>query len=641
LNIQDQGCDLQGGFVLVPTTEKRFSFDFNVPAGWNVTDVTGPGGAALAIERFTNEKQAGPATPGRVHVKLPQGVAPGQAYAVSFRAVYTPAGWMNDWKSQSLNFPIFSVAGASSDEGALAVAVGEDLEVRPDKLQRLVPIVDEEKARFGLANSATALAYRYEARGATAVLVGDRMKPRTTARTFSFFRVLPEGLAVHYEVIYTIDDAKTQRLALLLPANTPEALQIKGLGDVSVKEFVSENIGDMRRWNILLGEARRGEVRLAVDFQLPPEALVEPSRVEKQKSAAAADSTGKTIVTKDFSLPVVTAGNVAYQSGLVAVEGGAEFDVQVKAGDHARRADVGQLAPAEYQPGLRLLGAYSFVYDKPNEPKITIDVVRNPGYALTPAIIERAALKTLLSADGNSQTRADFQIRAKALYLEVALPKDATLWSAVLEIAPTDARQAPERIPLKPQKQGGVRLLGLPPVAAGESRSLQIVYDAPVADVLRGGRLRLIAPRLLYRAGNDAKQSSEIPLINVQWNVTVPAGYEVVSADGTLEANHVARPAPAPLVVADVLYSLGGGNVVVSRESARRSSPANNLTQQGVAYQDYSANEGAKREISESWAVREESKAEAKDDAFKAAVGARDAGDRDAMQRVVTQDNII
>ena len=246
----------------------------------------------------------------------------------------------------------------------------------------------------------------------------------------------------------------------------------------------------------------------------------------------------------------MTAGNVASQSGLVAVEGGAELDVQAKPDAHARRADVGQLAPAEYQPGLRLLGAYSYVYDKPNEPKITIDVVRNPSYALTPAIIERAVLKTLLSDDGNSQTRANFQIRTKALYLEVALPKDATLWSAVLD-----------DMPLKPQKKGGVRLLGLPPGAPGASRSLQFVYDAPVAEVLRGGRLRLVAPRLLYRAGNDAKRSTEIPLINVQWNVTVPAGYEVVSADGTLEANRIMRPAPAPLVVADVLYTLGGGYV--------------------------------------------------------------------------------
>ncbi len=320
----------------------------------------------------------------------------------------------------------------------------------------------------------------------------------------------------------------------------------------------------------------------------------------------------------------MTAANVAYQSGLVAVEGGAEFDVQVKPDDHARRADVGQLAPAEYQPGLRLLGAYSYVYDKPNEPKIAIDVVRNPSYALTPAIIERAALKTLLSADGNSQTQANFQLRTKALYLEVALPKDATLWSAVLD-----------GVRLKPQKQGGVRLLGLPPGAAGAPRSLQIAYDAPVADVLRGGRLRLVAPRLLYRAGNDAKKSTEIPLINVQWNVTVPAGYEVESADGTLEAIRITRPTPAPLVVADVLYRLSGGRMaeemdMVSNLSSSRKSPTNAMQQSGIAMHSKADD------------VRERADEYVSNDAeYKAPDGAKDGRDREAMQRVVTQDNMI
>ena len=78
----------------------------------------------------------------RVHIKLPQGVAPGQTYAIDFRAVYTPAGWMSDWKSQSLDFPMFNVAGAASDEGALAVAADDGLDVRSETLQRLVPIVD-------------------------------------------------------------------------------------------------------------------------------------------------------------------------------------------------------------------------------------------------------------------------------------------------------------------------------------------------------------------------------------------------------------------------------------------------------------------------------------------------------------------
>ncbi len=98
---------------------------------------------------------------------------------------------------------------------------------------------------------------------------------------------------------------------------------------------------------------------------------------------------------------------------------------------------------------MRLLGTYDFVGET---PKVAVDVVRNPSYALTPAIVQRARLTTLLSADGTSQTQATFQLRTKASYLEVELPDKASLWSAVLD-----------GTPLKPQKQGGIRLIGLPP----------------------------------------------------------------------------------------------------------------------------------------------------------------------------------
>ena len=64
-------------------------------------------------------------------------------------------------------------------------------------------------------------------------------------------------------------------------------------------------------------------------------------------------------------LPIVVADGdgLAYQSGLVAVEGCAELDVKVDT--PARQVDVGELADAEYQPGRRLLGAYGFVGDPP------------------------------------------------------------------------------------------------------------------------------------------------------------------------------------------------------------------------------------------------------------------------------------
>ena len=141
---------------------------------------------------------------------------------------------------------------------------------------------------------------------------------------------------------------------------------------------------------------------------------------------------------KDFALPLLKADAVVYQSGLVAIEGDLELGVDVKT-DRRRRADVGQLAIAKYtpaslepnrqQPGsglkqspMRLLGTYEFVGET---PKVAVDVVRNPSYALTPAIVQRATLTTLLSADGTSQTKATFQLRTKAAYLEVELPENA------------------------------------------------------------------------------------------------------------------------------------------------------------------------------------------------------------------------
>ena len=127
------------------------------------------------------------------------------------------------------------------------------------------------------------------------------------------------------------------------------------------------------------------------------------------------------------------ADGVAYQSGLMAVEGCAELDVRVDTS--ARRVDVGELAEADYQPGRRLLGAFGFVGDL---PVVKIDVLRHPGYRLSPAIVEECELDTNLSADGQSQTQARFKLRTKAVYLQVKLPAGAELWSAELDGVPLE-----------------------------------------------------------------------------------------------------------------------------------------------------------------------------------------------------------
>ncbi len=112
LNIQDKGCEVQGGFALLPAAEKRFSFDFSVPAGWSVTEVTAPDKSPLPIERYVHEK-----LPGRVHVKLPQGIAPGQVYGVGFRAAPrrragSTRGAVSRWSSPCSAWPTPSATKA-------------------------------------------------------------------------------------------------------------------------------------------------------------------------------------------------------------------------------------------------------------------------------------------------------------------------------------------------------------------------------------------------------------------------------------------------------------------------------------------------------------------------------------------------
>ena len=255
--------------------------------------------------------------------------------------------------------------------------------------------------------------------------------PRLTARTFSCFQVLPEKALVHDVLVYQVEDARTRRLALELPRGTPDKLKIRGLGDTKVMEYIPETDkpdAPVRRWNVLLADASRGELRLAVDFEQPlPSSSQGKGRPSPSQDIAE---------VKDYPLPVVRAAGVAYQSGVVSVEGSAELDVQVKT--DARRVNVGELTVAEYQPGCYLRGVFEQVGAP---PAVTIDVTRPAGYRLPAAIVQRAEFFTLLSADGASQTQARFTLRSKALYLEVKLPEKAELWSAQL-LAPGGGPEA-------------------------------------------------------------------------------------------------------------------------------------------------------------------------------------------------------
>ena len=90
------------------------------------------------------------------------GIVPGSQSNLFLEATRTPEDWLSDWQTTSVLFPAIAVTGAARDRGALAVLALDDLAVRPETLEQLTPLDEKEKAQFGLADTATTLAYRYE-----------------------------------------------------------------------------------------------------------------------------------------------------------------------------------------------------------------------------------------------------------------------------------------------------------------------------------------------------------------------------------------------------------------------------------------------------------------------------------------------
>jgi hypothetical protein len=175
--VSDRGYEVLGGFTLLPRGEKLFSFDFSAPPEWTITAVTAAEEKPLKFERYGAADQAG-----RIRVSVPEGMPADREFKVNFQAVHTPKGWLDDWMSVKYDFPQFAVASATRDEGAIAVEVRDDITVRPDATEALIPLDDNEKAQYGLEGVAVNLAYRYESPQHKASVVFERTAPRLSAR---------------------------------------------------------------------------------------------------------------------------------------------------------------------------------------------------------------------------------------------------------------------------------------------------------------------------------------------------------------------------------------------------------------------------------------------------------------------------
>ncbi|MEO8495017.1 MAG: hypothetical protein ABI614_08095, partial [Planctomycetota bacterium] len=515
LTLGEKEQRVRGTLALIPSFEKLFSVDIAVPAGWRVATINGEGGSPIQFERIAAADDGST----RLHVKLPAGVAPGTVVKLTIEATSVPEGWLEEWSETTASFPVFAVEGIETTTGAIAVQSQDDLAARPDQLNGLTTLGDADRAALGLEDAGGTLVYRINESKYAASFTVERVKPRITARAFSFLKIEPEGLSAHYELVYDVQQARTRKLLFQLPEATPASLSVRGLDGTQVKEYSSQVVDGQRQWTASLADSAIGRIRLAIDFEQP---LAEAA-------------------PQDWELPLAHAMDVAYQSAIVAVEGSPEFDAQVET--NGRKIDVGELVDADYQVGKRLLGAFGFVGD----PQVTIDVLQRPGYGLPAAITQRAELVTLVAASGRSQTAARYLLRTKAAFLQISLPVDATLWSATVDGTPAT-----------PQRDGNDLVISLPPTATHALRDLQIVYETQAGSFAWMADVEAVAPRLVVRMDNSDERY-EVPTADVVWRLVLPEGHRIVRSRGTVFTSDVPRGDDSASIIGGVLYRLGGG----------------------------------------------------------------------------------
>lgn len=560
LDLQEQTRTLQGAFLVTPFSEKLFSATIAVPEHWQLRKVTDSGDTALEFDPTVPETlavQEVTETNYRYYkVRFKRGVAPGETFRILFEMQGESSDWFGPWTQKTVAFPRVYLLGATRNEGTIAVNADEDWTVIPMQNDRLIPLTDAEKTKV-LGGVVSRMAFRYPDHHYRLELALEKDEPRIKARTYSFYRLEPSLLSMHFELCYTVEEAKTKTLSFLLPEEISEKPTIQprssGVVPIRIKESTSEIIEvqgkKFRRWSVQLAQAQAGELWLLVDVE---HKISEGQPFEKEK----------------VQLPRIFAADVPWHAGLLAVEGHEELNLSGISTQQLRSVDLGELSPAQYAVGARVFGAFRV---PENDEPITLEMQRNPGYVLTPSVIQSASATVQIGADRGTLHNVNYVLKTKGTYLKIELRDHEELWSLQL-----DGQN------VKAQRIGEELIVDIPAKDDALTRNLEMIFSAsfngekPDGELLSESEVRI--PRLYVPLDEKSSQKSPeadsllswkpVPMTKYDLHIAPPKGYEITK----LGEEPLRRPVPRAAIydVANVfLKKFSDYNPFVARAAAR------------------------------------------------------------------------
>ncbi len=217
-----------------------------------------------------------------------------------------------------------------------------------------------------------------------------------------------------------------------------------------------------------------------------------------------------------YALPEITLSGVKQERGSIGIARSGSIEVSPSTVEGANRVDVRELSPL-LQAGAGSPAVVAFRYHQ-HPYRLTVSVTRHEDHPVLSAIAERGELVTVVSRQGELLTRATYLIQAnKKQFLTVSLPREASLWSCIV-----DGKS------VKPVKGTDEALL-IPLTTTAESATsvtVELVYFERRAQLARIGRLRLEGPTL------------DVPITVAHWAVFSPREVKFLRVSGNLERGH-------------------------------------------------------------------------------------------------------
>ncbi|MFZ1933466.1 MAG: DUF1559 domain-containing protein [Thermoguttaceae bacterium] len=513
LKVDRAGTALRSIVTIEPRHAPIFEVELLMPRDWEVASVLA-GGKPVEWK----------AAPQIVRFDLARPVSPGQSLEVVLTAQRRSERWLErDGAYSEVPLPDLRLRGADEVEGTLLVESPPDVELLASDLSDdLQPIAAEPSPAASGETAGTALQYRYQDDARVSGRLRVRAKTaKVSAETLAFARLDRDKLDVHYELDLHIRQGQVQRIGFTLPAAVGERIQVATVGSAArvIEQRCnpapdSPSKAGSNAWQIVLDRPVAGDLKLAIDLG---QACREPATDNRGVAAVPAESASVQSRTR-VSVPVLALQQVSRQSGIVAMEAASDQQIDCTP-ENLRVVDPAEVPKSHaYTPHHRIVAAYRYS----GLPfGLTISAAHHASASVVTAICESAEILSIVEREGRMRHQARFSLRSLNLpHVTVTLPKNADLWSAMIDGMPVEVRR----------KQGEyiVPLPASPADCESTVRELTLVYDTENPRVGERGILGRIWPQ-------EVRQSSPkigVPTLGATWRVCPPDGADVVSAAG-------------------------------------------------------------------------------------------------------------